>query len=135
MSNKFFGRGNLGAEPVLRYTAGEDGAPVCDLRVYFDRRKPDGNGGYVESGGFWMDVSLWGARGELAARLLKKGARVSVIGDQFEDTWDDRDTGERRSKYRVRADTVDLDLSRVDSIVWKTRAEHAEVNERVAKQA
>jgi len=87
MANKFSGRGNLGADPEIRYTAGEDSEPVCSLRVFFDRPKPDGNGGFDDKGGFWLDVSLWGTRGEAAARLLKKGARVSVSGELYEDAW------------------------------------------------
>jgi hypothetical protein len=61
MANEFSGRGNLGADPELRYTASEDSAPVCLLRVFFDRPKPDGNGGFDDKGGFGC-MSAYGAR-------------------------------------------------------------------------
>jgi single-strand DNA-binding protein len=125
MSNKFSGRGNLGADPELRYTPGDASEPVCSMRVYFDRPKPDGKDGFEDKGGFWLDVSYWGARGEAAAKLLKKGARVAVTGDLYEDSWQDKDTGEPRSKLRLRADNVDLDLSRIDNVLWRARAEEA----------
>ena len=64
MSNKFSGRGNLGADPELRYTPGDAGEPVCSIRVYFDRPKPDGKDGSEDKGGFWLDVSYWGAHVE-----------------------------------------------------------------------
>ena len=121
MSNRFLGRGNLGADPEIRYTAGGENEPVCSLRIFFDRPKPDGNGGFEDKGGFWLDTNLWGARGEAAARLLKKGARVLVTGELYEDTWQDRETGEDRSKVRLRAENVDLDLNRLDSVNWRSQ--------------
>ena len=125
MSNKFFGRGNLGADPELRYTPGEDAQAVCALRVFFDRPKPDGSGGFEDKGGFWMNISYWGVRGEAAGRVLKKGARVAVGGELHEETWQDKETGEPRNRLSVRADTVDLDLSRIESLVWQKKTEHA----------
>jgi single-strand DNA-binding protein len=123
MANKFSGRGNLGADPELRYTAGEDSEPVCSLRVFFDRPKPDGNGGFDDKGGFWLDVSLWGTRGEAAAQLLKKGARVSVSGELYEDAWQDNESGEERRKLRLRATHVDLDLVRLEGVNWHVDAD------------
>lgn len=122
MSNHFIGRGNLGAAPTLRHTE-QDGesVPVANLRVYFDRPKSDGSGGFEDKGGFWMDVALWGPRAEAAARLLPKGARVRVEGEQFESTWSDRETGEERSRLEVRASAVDLDLSRVEEVTFRQR--------------
>ena len=121
MSSKFSGRGNLGADPELRYTASGESEPVCSLRIFFDRPKPDGNGGFENKGGFWMDTNLWGTRGETAARLLKKGARVLVTGELYEDTWQDKDNGEERRKVRIRAEYVDLDLNRLENVIWRPR--------------
>lgn len=124
MSNNFHGRGNLGAAPTLRHAEhGGESTPVANLRIFFDRPKPDGNGGFEDKGGFWMDVALWGARAETAARLLPKGARVRVEGELFESTWADRETGEERSRLEVRAVSVDLDLSRVDEVTFRRRSE------------
>ncbi|SEP17629.1 single-stranded DNA-binding protein [Aquisalimonas asiatica] len=117
MANDFRGRGNLGAAPILRHT--ENGAgeavPVANLRVYFDRRKPVGDD-FEDRGGFWANVSLWGYRAEVVARLLPKGARVAVEGELYQSSWEDRDTGEPRSQLEVRAIHVDLDLGRVASV-------------------
>ena len=125
MSNKFSGRGNLGADPELRFTAGGESDPVCSLRIYFDRPKPDGKGRFEDKGGFWIDTNLWGTRGETAARLLKKGARVVVTGELYEETWQDKETGEDRSKVRIRAENVDLDLNRLENVAWYSRPNHA----------
>ena len=117
MANRFEGRGNLGAQPVLKYVE-IDGEPraVTEMRIYFDRSVPDGNGGFTDRGGFWLDVNIWGPRAEPAAVLLPRGARVHVTGTLIRDTWPDRDTGEERERMKLVADYVSLDLSRVDVV-------------------
>ena len=116
MSNRFEGRGNLGNDPVLKYVdvAGEKRA-VCELRIYFDRQVRDGDE-WKEQGGFWLDVAYWGRRAEQAGKLLAKGCRVSVLGTLVQETWVDKTTGEERHKLVLDADSVDLDLIRVDSV-------------------
>lgn len=116
MSNRFEGRGNLGSDPVLKYVdvAGEKRA-VCELRVYFDRQVRDGDD-WKEQGGFWLDVAHWGRRAEQAGKLLTKGCRVFVVGTLVQETWADKTTGEERQKLVLDADSVDLDLLRVEAV-------------------
>lgn len=123
MSNTFTGVGNLGAAPSIRYVdvAAEGGGkkekrPVCDLRLYVDRRVPDGKGGFVDRGGFWLTASLWGPRAEKAAALLSKGARVTVSGTLYVHAWTDKENGEERSELRLDADDVSLNLLRVEAV-------------------
>ena len=73
-----------------------------------------------------MDASLWGTRGESAARLLKKGSRVSVTGELYEETWQDKESGEDRRTLRIRADHVDLDPNRLDSVTLLSRSDETE---------
>ena len=114
--NRFEGRGNLGSDPVLKWVdvAGDKRA-VCELRVYFDRQIRDGES-WKEQGGFWLNISYWGKRAEIASKLLVKGCRVVVIGTLAQDTWVDKDSGEEKSRLVLDADTVDLDLLRVESV-------------------
>jgi len=66
MSNEFRGTGNIADAPTLKTISvnGED-RKVAELRVFFDDYKPDEQGGFTQSGGFWLDVSVWGdARAE-----------------------------------------------------------------------
>ena len=58
--------------------------------------------------------------------MLKKGARVVVTGELYEETWQDKETGEDRSKVRIRAENVDLDLKRLDGVTWRSRPNDAE---------
>lgn len=114
--NRFEGRGNLGSDPVLKWVdvAGEKRA-VCELRAYFDRQIRDGES-WKEQGGFWLNISYWGKRAEIASKLLVKGCRVVVTGTLAQDTWADKDTGEEKNRLVLDADTVDLDLLRVESV-------------------
>ena len=127
MSGFFVGEGNIGETPTLRYHAvdGEQRA-VLNMSVYFDHRVPDEDGVYKDEGGFWMPVSYWGKRAEHAARLLKKGARVSVQGEQYRDTWTDKDTGEEKFRTKIKASFVGIDPLCVESITFKRRSESEE---------
>ncbi len=117
MANRFEGRGNLGAEPLLKHVDihGED-RPVAEMRIYFDRRIPDGDGGFDDKGGFWLTVNLWGERAVHVAELLPKGARVHVIGTLVRDTWQDSTSGEERERMELAADRISLDLGRVEAV-------------------
>lgn len=119
MSNRFEGVGNLGQAPRLTQVTQQDAkVPVLDLRIYFERPVPgEGNGEYVDRGGFWLNVSLWGARAEQAASLLQKGTRVCVRGVLAEDRWTDTESGETRIALKLRADYLALDPLRLASIV------------------
>ncbi len=63
--------GRLGRDAELRRTQGGD--PVCGFSVAVDDRQQDQT--------YWFECSLWGKRGEGAAKHLTKGKQVSVTGD------------------------------------------------------
>ena len=127
MSNWFSGRGNLAAAPTLKHVdvEGEKRA-VASMRIYFDRQVPNGDGEFEDRGGFWLDVSLWGPRAETAARLLDKGARVAVSGSLVQRTWEDKESGEPRSRIELNADYISLDLARIERIEMRARNEERE---------
>lgn len=120
--NQFGGTGNLADAPTLKTVQvnGED-RKVAEMRVFFDEYKPDGQGGFEQDGGFWLDISVWGKRGEQVAELLRKGARVNVTGRLEEDRWADKETGEERSKLRLVADDVYLSLSRIEAVQFRPK--------------
>jgi len=121
MGNRFYGEGNLGADPELRYTRdGDDDSAVCNLRVYFDKPVPVEDGGFEDKGGFWMNVELWGPRGVACADLLAKGARVQVEGSLIGKRWQD-ESGEDRTGLAVRARRVNPDLMTVDALKQKAK--------------
>ena len=125
----FIGKGNLGTKPALRYVdtkASDETRPVAEMRVYFDHRRPDGDGGFRDEGGFWADVTIWGAKAETAARVLPKGARVCVFGTLFKERWTDRQSGQPREADAILADDITLDLLRVEEITLRPAKERDE---------
>lgn len=128
MANAFQGRGNLGANPELKQVI-VDGEQRCvlDLRIYFDRPVPNGDDDFEDKGGFWLNVALWGARGERLRPLLKKGMRVHVEGTLISQVWTDPDSDEPRAAMVLAADYLSIDASRVQDIVMAPKAVAATV--------
>ena len=49
----------------------------------------------------FVDVTLWGRTAEIAGEYLKKGRPVFIEGRLQLDTWDDKQSGQKRSKLKV----------------------------------
>ena len=128
MSNEFSGTGNVGDQPLLKTVmVGNEERQVAELRVFFDEYRQDGKGGLEQAGGFWLDVNVWGERlAAEAAQLVKKGARVHVIGRLAETQWTVTATGEERSALHLNADHLFLSLTRLAEVKFKPRREAAE---------
>ena len=128
MSNEFSGTGNVGDLPILKAVmVGSEERQVAELRVFFDEYRQDGKGGLEQAGGFWLDVNVWGDRlAAEVAQLVKKGARVHVIGRLAETQWTVTATGEERSALHLNADHLFLSLTRLAEARFKPRREAAE---------
>jgi single-strand DNA-binding protein len=92
--------GNLGFDPELRYIP--NGSALATLRVSVPQGK--------DKDPAWIDVTCWGDLAEHVVESCSKGSRVSVQGRITEDTWQDKQTGDKRSKVKVIADDVALSL-------------------------
>lgn len=129
MSNEFRGTGNAGDLPVLKTVlVGNEERQVAELRVFFDEYRQDGNGGVEPAGGFWLDVNVWGERHAAeVARLVKKGARVHVIGRLVESRWTVTATGEERTALYLNADHLFLSLTRLAEVRFQPRRDASAV--------
>jgi len=129
MSNEFRGTGNAGDLPVLKTVlVGNEERQVAELRVFFDEYRQDGNGGVEQAGGFWLDVNVWGERHAAeVARIVKKGARVHVIGRLVESRWTVTATGEERTAFYLNADHLFLSLTRLAEARFQPRRDVAAV--------
>ncbi len=96
--NKVMIIGNLTRDPEIRYTP--KGTAVAEIGVAVNRRYTADNGEKREETTF-VDVTLWGRTAELAGEYLKKGRSVYIEGRLQLDSWDDKQTGQKRSKLRV----------------------------------
>src|ERR1700676_1492271 len=56
----------------------------------------------------FVDVVLWARLAEIAGEYLKKGRPVFIEGRLQLDTWDDKQSGQKRSKLRVIGETMQL---------------------------
>ena len=54
----------------------------------------------------FFEVTAWEKLGELVSQYLSKGRRCLVQGRLRQDSWDDKETGKKRSKVEVVATDV-----------------------------
>src|ERR1700738_712719 len=103
--NKVILLGNLTRDPEVRYTP--KGSAVCDLGLAFNRQYTLDSGEKREEVTF-VDVVLWARLAEIAGEYLKKGRPVFIEGRLQLDTWDDKQSGQKRTKLRVIGETMQL---------------------------
>lgn len=96
--NKVMLLGNLTRDPEIRYTP--KGTAVTDLGMAINRVRTGDNGERIEEVTY-VDVTLWGRQAELAGQYLGKGRPVFIEGRLQLDQWDDKQTGQKRSRLRV----------------------------------
>ncbi|MBQ3430205.1 single-stranded DNA-binding protein [Candidatus Saccharibacteria bacterium] len=90
--------GNLTRDPDLRTTP--NGASVCSFSVAVNRVFRDSSGAQQESVSF-IDCSAWGKLGEMIGQYAKKGSGVLVSGRLDQRTWEDKTTGQKRSRVEI----------------------------------
>ena len=109
--NKVILMGNLTRDPEVRYTP--KGTAVAELGLAVNRRFTAENGEKREEVTF-VDVTLWGRTAEIAGEYTKKGRQVLIEGRLQLDSWDDKQTGQKRSKLKVVGEELHLLGSRQD---------------------
>ena len=111
--NKVILVGNLTRDPEVRYTTG--GTAVCDITLAVNSQWTDKRSNERKEEVSFIDVTLWGRTAEIAGEYLAKGRPVLVEGRLQQDKWDDKETGQKRSKLKVVADGMQLLGSRPES--------------------
>jgi single-strand DNA-binding protein len=104
MVNKVILIGNLGKDPEVRYTSG--GQAVANLRIATSRSWTDKQSGQKKEETEWHDVEVWGKQAEQVGEYLAKGRQVYVEGRLKTDKWQDKQSGQERSRVKVVADSV-----------------------------
>lgn len=98
--------GNLTRDPDLRASA--NGTQILNLGVAVnDRRRNAQTGGWEDHPNF-IDCVIFGQRAESLSRILRKGSKVAIEGKLRQNTWQDKQTGQKRSKVDVIVDDVDF---------------------------
>jgi single-strand DNA-binding protein len=103
--NKVILLGNLTRDPEVRYTP--KGSAVCDLGIAVNRVYTTEGGERREEVTF-VDVVLWARLAEIAGEYLRKGRPIFIEGRLQMDSWDDKQTGQKRTKLRVVGESMQL---------------------------
>jgi single-strand DNA-binding protein len=103
--NKVMLMGNLTRDPEIKYTP--KGTAIAELGLAINRNYTTEGGEKREETTF-VDVELWSRLAEIAGEYLKKGRPVYIEGRLKLDTWDDKQTGQKRSKMRVVGEVMQL---------------------------
>ena len=110
--NKVMLIGNLTRDPVIKSTP--KGTLIADIGLAINRNYTTASGEKREEATF-VDIELWDKLAELAEKYLKKGRPVYIEGSLRLDSWDDKATGQKRSKLKVRGEVMQFLGSRDDA--------------------
>ncbi len=110
--NKVILIGNLTRDPQVRYTPG--GMAVSDVGLAVNRTWFDKQTNQKKEDVTFVDVTLWGRTAEIAGEYLAKGKQVLIEGRLQLDSWDDKETGQKRSKLKVIGENMTMLGSRQD---------------------
>ncbi len=99
--NKVMLIGNLTRDPELRHTP--SGKTVSEIGLAINRTWTNDQGQKQEDTTF-VEVTLWGRQAEVVQQYVTKGSPIYIEGRLQLDSWDDKETGKKRTKLRVIAE-------------------------------
>ena len=97
--NKVILMGNLTRDPEVRFTQGD--MAICKVGLAVNRRFKDSRSGEWREEPTFVDVTIFGKRGEAFAKFHSKGKPAFIEGELRLDTWEDKNGGGKRSKLYV----------------------------------
>ena len=109
--NKVLIAGRLTRDPELRYL--QSGVALCKLGIANTRYYKAQSGERREETVF-VDVTVWDKQAEWVGDSLRKGRPVLVEGSLRSNEWEDKNTGQKRSKLELKA-------VRVTPLDWEDR--------------
>src|SRR5688572_6388876 len=110
--NKVILAGNLTRDPELRYTP--KGTAVAKIGLAINRTWRTETGEQKEEATF-VDVDAFGKTAETIGQYFKKGRPILIEGRLRYETWEDKQTNQKRSKLGVVTETFQfMDSNRGD---------------------
>jgi len=103
--NKVMLIGNVTRDPEIKYTP--KGSAVADLGLAINRSYTNQAGEKVEEVTY-VDVELWGRLAEIAGEYAKKGRPIFIEGRLRIDSWEDKTSGQKRSRLKVVGEGLQL---------------------------
>ncbi len=102
MYNKVILIGNLTRDPEVRYSP--QGTPIANFSLAINRKYKAGDEQKEEVS--YFDIVVFGRQAETSSQYLSKGSAVLIDGRLQQRRWEDKETGQKRSKVEVVAETV-----------------------------
>lgn len=109
--NKVQLMGNITRDPEVRYTP--KGTAVSDISLAINRNFTGDDGERREETTF-VDITFWGRQAEVIGEYMKKGRPLYVEGRLQLDTWEDKASGQQRSRLKVVGENFQFLGSRED---------------------
>ena len=103
MLNRIIISGNLTRDPEGRRT--NSGTSVCNFGVANNRGDK----------ALFLDVTSWGQTADYCRDYLRKGNSVTIDGRLEMDEWQDRNTGQKRTKLKLVAENIQNHTPRVQT--------------------
>lgn len=103
--NKVILIGNLGKDPEVKYTP--QGTAVAKFTLATNERFKDKAGEWQDRTE-WHNITCWARLAEIAGEYLKKGRSVYIEGSLRTDSWDDKQTGQKRYSTYINASDLVL---------------------------
>lgn len=98
--------GNATRDAEVKYTAG--GTALCNIDIAVNHVWFDKQSNQKKEEVTYVPVTLWGRTAEIAGEYVRKGKPVHIIGRLKTESWEDKQTGQKRSKMIVVAESLQL---------------------------
>jgi len=109
--NKVILIGNVGKDPVIRYTPGS--MAVANLSMATSESWKDKQTGENQEKTEWHRVVAYGKLAEIIGDYVKKGSKVCIEGKLETKKWQDKNTGQDKYTTQINANNMQL-LNRVE---------------------
>lgn len=112
--------GNLTSDPELKFMT--NGSGKLEFSIACNEYWTDKEGERQEKTSYF-DIVAWRNLAEEGANILEKGMGVIVVGRMEQQTWEDKETGAKRSRVQVLADNIGPRVGGLASVTRKTRSD------------
>lgn len=90
--------GNIVRDPDSKFL--QNGTAVCEFTIAINRKRKRQDGQVAEEAAF-IGCVAFGKQAEVIAAHFVKGNRICCVGRLAQDSWEDKKTGEKKSKTKV----------------------------------
>lgn len=95
--------GRLVRDPEMRYL--QSGVGICQFTIANSRKYKDKSGQQKEETLF-LECEAWDKLAEITTQYCRKGSVVLVAGRLKQETWDDKTSGQKRSKIKLAVESL-----------------------------